>query len=117
MITKYHLIHFDGPHTLSQVYQEVLFFHKRAVSGTIFVFDDTYVFTTLEDLEQALTSRNDCSLKKTDFSYDHETGMYFEFYNHQQIDRWLLSNGYTRFYNNKTEDEFYKCSKKAYIKN
>ncbi len=40
MVYTYSCIHFDGPHTASDVLREVKFFHDRTPSGATFVFDD-----------------------------------------------------------------------------
>jgi hypothetical protein len=40
MLSKYDLIHFDGPHDLGSVLNEVNFFHLRRAPECVFVFDD-----------------------------------------------------------------------------
>tara|TARA_R110001592_G_scaffold640_2_gene3447 strand:- start:78 stop:653 length:576 start_codon:yes stop_codon:yes gene_type:complete len=40
IITKYDLVHFDGPHKTIDVMKEVIFFGERSHAGTVFVFDD-----------------------------------------------------------------------------
>jgi cephalosporin hydroxylase len=40
---KYALVHFDGPHAVSDIIREVDFFSSRMSVGGFFVFDDTYV--------------------------------------------------------------------------
>ena len=40
MLTQYDLVHFDGPHDLMSVFNEVNFFHSRKADQCIFVFDD-----------------------------------------------------------------------------
>lgn len=37
---QYALVFFDGPHTLETVMNETLFFSKRSITGTRFVYDD-----------------------------------------------------------------------------
>lgn len=40
MLSKYDLIHFDGPHDVENVLNEINFFHTRRAKECIFVFDD-----------------------------------------------------------------------------
>lgn len=40
MLTRYDLVHFDGPHDLLSVFNEVSFFNSRRAEQCIFVFDD-----------------------------------------------------------------------------
>lgn len=43
MQNTYALVHFDGPHTVSDIINEIDFFADRMSLGGFFVFDDTYV--------------------------------------------------------------------------
>jgi len=40
MLSKYDVVHFDGPHDVASVLNEINFFHKRRAKECIFVFDD-----------------------------------------------------------------------------
>ena len=40
MLTKYDLVHFDGPHDVASVLNEINFFHQKKAKECIFVFDD-----------------------------------------------------------------------------
>jgi hypothetical protein len=40
---KYALVHFDGPHAVKDIINEIDFFKNRLSIGGFFVFDDTYV--------------------------------------------------------------------------
>ena len=40
MITEYEIVHFDGPHDLKSVINEVEFFAKRLAPEAVFIFDD-----------------------------------------------------------------------------
>jgi len=40
MLTQYDLVHFDGPHDLASVLNEINFFHLRRAPECVFVFDD-----------------------------------------------------------------------------
>lgn len=40
MLKQYDLVHFDGPHDVMSVFNEVNFFHQRRAKQSIFVFDD-----------------------------------------------------------------------------
>ena len=51
-IREFSCVHFDGPHTASDVLREVKFFNHRTPSGATFVFDD---------------------VSETDFFYTHKT--------------------------------------------
>ena len=42
--TKYALVYFDGPHSRDAVQKEVEFFHPRSQIGTLWIFDDPYVY-------------------------------------------------------------------------
>jgi hypothetical protein len=43
IMTKYALVHFDGPHKVSDIIKEIEFFENKMSIGGMFVFDDTYV--------------------------------------------------------------------------
>jgi hypothetical protein len=51
LINQYALVHFDGPHALSPIRREFLWFNARAPIGAVFVFDDT-TFYDHESLEK-----------------------------------------------------------------
>ena len=40
MISNYEIVHFDGPHDLKSVVNEVEFFSRRLAPETVFIFDD-----------------------------------------------------------------------------
>ena len=40
MLSKYDVVHFDGPHDVASILNEVNFFHQRKAKECIFVFDD-----------------------------------------------------------------------------
>lgn len=40
MLSKYDVVHFDGPHDVASILNEVNFFHQRRAKECIFVFDD-----------------------------------------------------------------------------
>lgn len=43
-ITKYALVHFDGPHSVGDLIQEVTFFAPRTPYGGFFIFDDVNMY-------------------------------------------------------------------------
>jgi len=43
-ITRYSLVHFDGPHNLDDIRKEVDFFTDRMSCGSWWVFDDVYLY-------------------------------------------------------------------------
>jgi len=40
VVDRYAFIHFDGPHTVTAVLGEAMFFHERTELNSVFVFDD-----------------------------------------------------------------------------
>ena len=40
ILSKYDVVHFDGPHDVASILNEVNFFHQRRAKECIFVFDD-----------------------------------------------------------------------------
>ena len=52
LLTKYALVHFDGPHSVDLIKQEINFFIDKTNPGSIFVFDDIrdYDHNKIEDL-------------------------------------------------------------------
>ena len=40
MISNYEIVHFDGPHDLKSVVNEVEFFSRRLAPEAVFIFDD-----------------------------------------------------------------------------
>ena len=43
-VTQYAFVFFDGPHTNTAVLEEIAFFIRRSVKGTVFVFDDIWMY-------------------------------------------------------------------------
>ncbi len=52
--TKYALVHFDGPHSLASVMNEVHFFETRVDKGALFVFDDVIGYYPHSKVEEHL---------------------------------------------------------------
>jgi len=59
LITKYDLVHFDGPHDFMSVLNEIMFFHHRRAQESVFVFDDikSYDHSKIDDLLKTLGYR------------------------------------------------------------
>jgi hypothetical protein len=53
-VNKYAFVFFDGPHTNDLVKNEVEFFNERAVEGTVYVFDDIWMYSHDEVIEPIL---------------------------------------------------------------
>ena len=87
-----HLVHFDGPHVLDSIMRETLFFYERSVKGTIFVYDDIDSHKTADD--PAFTHPKKMYPDTYVPIYDKIDGVYYEFYNHSEIERWLFAHGF-----------------------
>lgn len=57
LLTRYALVHFDGPHALAPLLGEVEFFAPRLVPGGYFVFDDIQGYYDHDAVEGWLSSR------------------------------------------------------------
>lgn len=57
LLTKYALVHFDGPHTTETTLAETVFFEARASVGARFVYDDVHGFYRHEIIRQYLIER------------------------------------------------------------
>ena len=90
MITKFHLVYFDGPHTLDAVMNETVFFHDRSCVGSIFVYDNINSYETPDP------SKFTHSLQ-TEFVYDEIDKLYYGYYNHSIVERWLIEHGWIIF--------------------
>lgn len=44
IVQDYSFVHFDGPHSVAAVREEVGFFHARTREGAVFVFDDVHLY-------------------------------------------------------------------------
>lgn len=55
-VNQYAFVFFDGPHTDEIVKEEVMFFNQRAVIGTVYVFDDIWMYSHDELIESILHS-------------------------------------------------------------
>ena len=44
IVNDYSFVHFDGPHSVAAVKEEVTFFHARTQPGAVFVFDDVNLY-------------------------------------------------------------------------
>lgn len=44
LINQYAFVHFDGPHTVSALLDEIAFFHPRSSQGAVWVFDDVALY-------------------------------------------------------------------------
>lgn len=75
LMNKYALVHFDGPHAVKEIINEIDYFKGRLSVGGFFVFDDTYVgyydHDSVErhllkdgDFELVGKERHKCSYKK-----------------------------------------------------
>ena len=63
MITQYALVHFDGPHSVKALIQEVIFFAPRSPYGAHFIFDDYPMYD--HSIIDALVQNYGFSLYKT----------------------------------------------------
>lgn len=57
IVNEYAFVFFDGPHTLPLLMAEVVFFLSRANVGTVFVFDDIWMYNHAS-IEEALDLNN-----------------------------------------------------------
>lgn len=57
IISEYSLVHFDGPHTLQAVKDEVNFFENKLQIGGVFVFDDLDLYNH-DEVEKTLLEKN-----------------------------------------------------------
>lgn len=92
LVNKYHLVHFDGPHVLDNVMTEVQFFYERSVKGTIFVFDDINQHQTADD--PAFTHPKKVYPATYQPIHDSIDNVWYEFYNHSHVERWLFEHGF-----------------------
>ena len=44
IVNKYSFVHFDGPHSVKILKEEISFFNERADAGAVFVFDDVELY-------------------------------------------------------------------------
>lgn len=58
LVNKYALVFFDGPHDTKSVVDETAFFVLRANKGSIFVYDDIWMYDHDEKVEKALLFNN-----------------------------------------------------------
>lgn len=56
LVNQYALVFFDGPHDNPSVIKEVEFFEPRAVKGSVFVFDDIWMYSH-DKVEEFLFSK------------------------------------------------------------
>jgi len=64
LVNKYSLVFFDGPHTNEIVKNEILFFNDRSNIGTVYVFDDIWMYSHDEFIEPLLFSSGFETLEK-----------------------------------------------------
>lgn len=44
LVNQYAFVHFDGPHTVAALLDEIAFFHPRSPKGAVWVFDDVGLY-------------------------------------------------------------------------
>lgn len=63
--TDYSFVHFDGPHAVAALIEEINFFHIRTPKGAVFVFDDVQQYKH-DDVHKYLKQNGWKVLKTTD---------------------------------------------------
>jgi len=89
MLNDYHLIHFDGPHTLKQVMIETEFFYERSKSKSVYVYDDIINFKKGDPMPKQYATE-----PITKCVFDEQDQIFYFYYNHSIVERWLFAHGF-----------------------